>query len=84
MAQIEGIRAMKGVSRKSGKEYNGVILYLSHPEDGVVGVSCEDVYIQRDLFDRVTQGQELAALVGADCKVYFDRRGFVQELEVDF
>ena len=51
MASIEGLRVMQGTSRKTGKQYDGVILYLSHPEQGVVGVSTEDVFVQRDMFD---------------------------------
>lgn len=84
MNQVLGIREMRGVSRKTGKEYDGVILYLSHSENGVIGVSCEDVYIRRDLFDRATEGQELCDLIGFDCEVFYDRRGFVRGLQFSF
>ena len=76
MASIEGLRVMQGTSRKTGKQYDGVILYLSHPEQGVVGVSTEDVFVQRDMFDTLEE------LVGCDCSISYDRRGFVQDFQI--
>ena len=82
MASIEGLRVMQGTSRKTGKQYDGVILYLSHPEQGVIGVSTEDVFVQRDMFDSAASGYTLEELVGCDCSISYDRRGFVQDFQI--
>ncbi len=80
--KILGIQEMKGTSRKTGKSYDAVILYVGEEREGVVGVATGDVWVPRELWDNLGLQASNDSLLGAECYPSYDRHGFLQRVEI--
>lgn len=81
--KVVGIQQMKGVSKKTGKAYDAVILYVT--EDGVkdvVGCRTDYIWVPRDIWDSHVGEPVSEAFIGMDVYSAYDRRGFLQSLNM--
>lgn len=69
-----GYSEMKGVSKRSGRPYDGVKLYYGETRSNVVGMACDSVFVDRSLLPATLLP------VGADIDLRFDRRGYCVEV----
>lgn len=49
--KVVGIQEMKGVSKKTGKPYDSVVLYLTGEAKDVVGCITDNIWVPRDVWD---------------------------------
>lgn len=81
--KVVGIQQMKGESKKTGKAYDAVILYVT--EDGVkdvVGCRTDNIWVPRDVWDSQVGEPVSDAFIGMDVYPAYDRRGFLQSLNM--
>ena len=74
--KVVGIQQMKGESKKTGKAYDAVILYVT--EDGVkdvVGCRTDNIWVPRDIWDSQVGEPVSDAFIGMDLYPAYDRRG---------
>lgn len=50
--KVVGIQEMKGVSKKTGKPYDSVVLYVTGEAKDVVGCITDNIWVPRDVWDR--------------------------------
>lgn len=85
MARILGVRAAKGVSKKTGKAFDAVYVSYTQPykaSSGGLGLECAQQYIDRQLFDSIVGDLQLHELIGLDIKFVFNSNGFLDEFEL--
>lgn len=80
--QIMGLQEMKGTSKKTGKPYDSVVLYVSEQVDGVYGVRTSDIWVPRELWDEQVGECVGDGLLGLEVYPSYDRRGYLQQLTV--
>ena len=49
--KVLGIQEMKGVSKKTGKPYDSVVLYVTGEAKDVVGCITDNIWVPRDVWD---------------------------------
>lgn len=81
MAKIIGYQRMSGTSKKTGNPYSGFMVYYTEPmrvRPGSLagGNSCDSAFIGDDLL------QGIVPEVGADLDLRYDKRGYLQEVNI--
>lgn len=77
-----GFAEKKGTSKKSGKPYDAVLVYVLSPRPNVVGYFAEEIWVPRELYDAAAGGVPFDKLLNKDCSASYDRRGFIQNFEI--
>ena len=80
--KIVGIQEMKGVSKKTGKPYDSVVLYVTGEAKDVVGCITDNIWVPRDVWDSQVGVPVSDAFIGMDVYPAYDRRGFLQSLNM--
>ena len=76
--KVLGIQEMKGVSKKTGKPYDSVVLYVTGEAKDVVGCITDNIWVPRDVWDSQVGEPVSDAFIGMDVYPAYDRRGFFQ------
>lgn len=83
VVKVLGIEAKSGISKKSGKPYDGYFLYFAHEKQGVTGMYAGDTFLQRDFAEPKLQACGGAGkLPGKSLNIDYDNRGFLVNLSV--
>lgn len=80
--KVVGIQEMKGVSKKTGKPYDSVVLYVTGEAKDVVGFITDNIWVPRDVWDSQVGEPVSDAFIGMDVYPAYDRRGFLQSLNM--
>ena len=64
--KIVGIQQMKGVSKKTGKPYDSVVLYVTGEAKDVVGCITDNIWVPRDVWDSQVGEPVSDAFIGMD------------------
>lgn len=80
--KVVGIQEMKGVSKKTGKPYDSVVLYVTGEAKDVVGCITDNIWVPRDVWDSQVGEPVSDAFIGMDVYPAYDRRGFLQSLNM--
>ena len=80
--KVVGIQEMKGISKKTGKPYDSVVLYVTGPYKDVIGEITDSVWVPRDVWDSQVGEPVSDVFVGMDVYPAYDRRGFFQSLNM--
>lgn len=80
--KVVGIQEMKGVSKKTGKPYDSVVLYVTGEAKDVVGCITDNIWVPRDIWDAQVGEPVSDAFIGMDLYPAYDRRGFLQSLNM--
>lgn len=83
MLKVVGIKdARETVSKKSGRKLDSYMVWIAGPGHDVVGQECNVEFVQASIFEGAAKGRQLEQLVGKECKVSYDRRGFVTDFSI--
>lgn len=77
MIQLIGYRRMQGTSKRTGKPYNGYMLYCEedHVPQDVCGNICFEKYADVNILSN-------EPYVGAEVRFHFDFRGYLTQVEI--
>ena len=79
--EVVGYENRSGVSKKSGKPYDMDIIHVIHTQP-MTGDGCYGNRVESITYNRLVNGPlEAAPLVGDKIKVYYNRSGFVTDIE---
>ena len=86
MAKIMGLNPLAGVSKKTGKAFDAVMVsYIKDyrsTDTAAVGGQAAEVYVDRSLFDAAAKGRVLKDLIGHECTLVYNSNGFLDELVI--
>jgi len=80
--KVVGIQEMKGVSKKTGKPYDSVVLYVTGSYQDVIGEISDSVWVPRDIWDSQVGEPVSDAFIGVEVYPAYDRRGYLQSLNM--
>lgn len=82
MAQIVGLKEMKGTSRKTGKPFDAVIVNAVEPKREVLGYGVVEQFVDRGMFDAAAKGRPMKDLLQKECTFLYDQGGFLQSFNI--
>lgn len=71
---VIGIKNVNYVSKKSGKNVNGLMVYFTQPIKDGVGLSADSVFVSHDVAGNIVPGD--------DVKIYYNKYGNVCSIEL--
>lgn len=71
---VIGIKNVNYVSKKTGKNVNGLIVYFSQPIKDGVGLSAGNVFVSQDVAGNIVPGD--------DVKIFYNKYGNVCAIEL--
>lgn len=78
-----GFKSVDFTDEESGKHVEGISMYLSYPDAGVIGKSSERQFIDKAVFEGFGVSPELLGkYVNKDINVEYNRRGKIASLTV--
>lgn len=72
MYEVIGFRRSEGVSRKTGKNFAGYIVFFALDQRGVTGKACDQAFISDDLAYQPVLGDKV--------QLIYDSRGFLRDI----
>ena len=84
MAKIVGVKDVReSVSKKTGKPLHAYMVWVTYPGGrGVIGDEAEMQFVDADLFAGAVGDRKLEALVGKECKLSYNQRGFLESFSL--
>lgn len=84
MAKIVGIKDARELkSKKTGKEMHAWMVWVVFPGGrGVVGQEAEMQFVDAELFAAAVGSRKIEDLIGKECQLDYDRRGFLSSFSV--
>lgn len=84
MAYFSGVKFISGNSKKTGKPFDGAVVYfLDSDSVDVIGALAGEQYIDRVVFDKALAGRKVETLLNASCSFVYDKGGFLKSFSID-
>lgn len=78
-----GFKSVDFVDRETGKNVNGVNVFISYPDAGTTGKCAEKSYISAEVFNSFGVSLELLEkYIGKDINIEYNKRGKIGNLTV--
>lgn len=74
MYEVIGFRRSEGVSKKTGKNFAGYIVFLAMDQRGVTGKACDQAFISDEL--------DYAPALGDKVQLIYNSRGFLTDVAI--
>lgn len=82
MAQIVGLKSVKGESKKTGKPFDAVIVSAVQPQREVTGLGVVEQFVDRPMFEAAAGGRSFEQLLKKECTFLYDQQGFLQTFSI--
>lgn len=74
MHEVIGFRRSEGVSKKTGKNFSGYIVFFALDQRGVTGKACDQAFISDDL--------DYVPSLGDKVQLIYNSRGFLTDVVI--
>lgn len=82
MAKIVGIKDAREFKRKNGERMNAWMVFYLNAGHDVVGQEAAMQWVDADLFAAAIGARQVKDLIGRECTMVYDRRGFLESFQV--